>query len=59
MSLCQKVGKIDINNPDKIFMTNVIATIYLVDSSPLKITSNYANYNKMLIMKLAFLRTLM
>ena len=41
-----KVGKIDINNPDKIFMTNVVATIYLVDSSPLKITSNYANYNK-------------
>ena len=44
--LMSKVGKIDINNPDKIFMTNVIATIYLVDSSPLKITSNYANYNK-------------
>ena len=44
--LMSKVGKIDINNPDKIFMTNVVATIYLVDSSPLKITSNYANYNK-------------
>jgi len=44
--LRSKVGKIDINNPDKIFMTNVVATIYLVDSSPLKITSNYANYNK-------------
>ena len=36
--LMSKVGKIDINNPDKIFMTNVVATIYLVDSSPLKIT---------------------
>jgi hypothetical protein len=44
--LMSKVGKISINNPDKIFMTNVVATIYLVDSSPLKITSNYANYNK-------------
>ena len=44
--LMSKVGKIDINNPDKIIMTNVVATIYLVDSSPLKITSNYANYNK-------------
>mgnify|MGYP001587450798 FL=1 len=44
--LMSKVGKIDINNPDKIFMTNVVATIYLVDSSPLKITSKYANYNK-------------
>ena len=41
-----KVGKIDINNPDKIFMTTVVATIYLVDSSPIKITSNYAYYNK-------------
>ena len=44
--LMSKVGKIDINNPDKIFMTNVVATIYLVDSSPLKITSKHANYNK-------------
>ena len=44
--LLSEVGKVDINNSDKIFMTNVVATIYLVDSSPLKITSNYANYNK-------------
>ena len=44
--LMSKVGKIDINNADKIFMTNVVATIYLVDSSPVKITSKYANYNK-------------
>ena len=27
-------------------MTNVVATIYLVDSSPVKITSKHANYNK-------------
>ena len=27
-------------------MTNVAATIYLIDSSPVKITSKYANYNK-------------
>ena len=44
--LLSKVGKVDINNSDKIFMTNVLATIYLVDSSPVKITSKYANYNK-------------
>ena len=44
--LLSEVGKVDINNSDKIFMTNVIATIYLVDSSPIKITSKYANYNK-------------
>ena len=44
--LMSKVGKVDINNSDKIFMTDVVATIYLVDSSPVKITSKYANYNK-------------
>ena len=44
--LMSKVGKIDINNPDKIFMTNVVATIYLIDSSPVKITSKHAKYNK-------------
>ena len=44
--LLSDVGKVDINNSDKIFMTNVVATIYLVDSSPVKITSKYANYNK-------------
>ena len=44
--LLSEVGKVDINNSDKIFMTNVVATIYLVNSSPIKITSNYANYNK-------------
>ena len=44
--LLSEVGKVDINNSDKIFMTNVVATIYLVGSSPVKITSKYANYNK-------------
>lgn len=44
--LLSEVGKVDINNSDKIFMTNVVSTIYLVDSSPVKITSKYANYNK-------------
>ena len=44
--LLSDVGKVDINNSDKIFMTNVVATIYLVDSSPVKITSKYAHYNK-------------
>ena len=44
--LLSEVGKVDINNTDKIFMTNVVATIYLVDSSPVKITSKHANYNK-------------
>ena len=44
--LFSEIGKVDINNSDKIFMTNVVATIYLVDSSPVKITSKYANYNK-------------
>ena len=39
--LFSKVGKVDINNSDKIFMTDVVATIYLVDSSPIKITSKY------------------
>ena len=44
--LMSEVGKVDINNSDKIFMTNVVGTIYLEDSSPVKITSKYANYNK-------------
>ena len=44
--LLSDVGKVDINNSDKIFMTNVVATIYLVDSSPVKIISKHANYNK-------------
>ena len=44
--LLAEVGKVDINNANKIFMTNVLGTIYLTNSSPIKITSKYANYNK-------------
>ena len=44
--LFSDVGRVDINNSDKIFMTNVVATIYLLDSSPVKITSKHCNYNK-------------
>jgi len=44
--LLSEVGKVDMSNSDKIFMTDVVATIYLVDSSPVKITSKHANYNK-------------
>ena len=44
--LLSEVGKVDISNSDKIFMTDVVATIYLVNSSPVKITSKHANYNK-------------
>ena len=44
--LFSEFGKVDINEPDTIFMTNVIATIYLTNTSPVKITSKFANYNK-------------
>ena len=44
--LFAEFGKVDINEPNTIFMTNVIATIYLTNSSPVKITSKFANYNK-------------
>jgi len=44
--ILSKFGKIDIKNPDKIFMTNVIANVYLIDSSPITIVSKFANYNK-------------
>ena len=44
--ILSEFGKIDIKNPDKIFMTNVIANIYLIDSSPIKIVSEFAYYNK-------------
>ena len=44
--ILSKFGKIDIKNADKIFMTNVIANIYLIDSSPIKIVSEFAYYNK-------------
>ena len=44
--ILSEFGKINIKEPEKIFMTNVIANIYLIDSSPVKIISKFANYNK-------------
>ena len=44
--LFSEFGKIDIENSDKMFMTNVKALIYLKNSSPIKIVSKYANYYK-------------
>ena len=44
--ILSEFGKVDINDPDKIFMTNVLATIYLKNESPIKIVSKFANYNK-------------
>ena len=44
--LFSEIGKVDIQNSDKMFMTNVKALIYLKNSSPIKIVSKYANYNK-------------
>tara|TARA_Y100000590_G_scaffold461161_1_gene622116 strand:+ start:1818 stop:2408 length:591 start_codon:yes stop_codon:yes gene_type:complete len=39
-------GKIDLNDSEKIFMTNVKTLIYLKNSSPIKITAKNAIYNK-------------
>ena len=44
--LFAELGKMDIKNSDKMSMTNVKATIYLKNSSPIIIVSKYANYNK-------------
>tara|TARA_B100000809_G_C15102776_1_gene517571 strand:- start:1351 stop:1941 length:591 start_codon:yes stop_codon:yes gene_type:complete len=44
--ILSEFGKVDINDPDKIFMTNVLATIHLKNESPIKIVSKFANYNK-------------
>tara|TARA_B100000787_G_scaffold147076_1_gene117913 strand:+ start:1522 stop:2109 length:588 start_codon:yes stop_codon:yes gene_type:complete len=38
-------GKINIDKPDLIFMTNVTAIINLKDTSEIKITSKFANFN--------------
>ena len=43
--ILSEFGKVDINDPDKIFMTNVLATIHLKNKSPIKIVSKFANYN--------------
>ena len=39
-------GKMDLKDSEKMFMTDVTATIYLKNSSEIKIVSKYANYNK-------------
>ncbi len=44
--LFSELGEIDLNDSDKMLMTNVTAMIYLQNSSPIKIISKYANYNK-------------
>ena len=44
--LFSKFGEVDIQNSDKMLMTNVEALIYLKNSPPIKIVSKYANYNK-------------
>ena len=44
--LISEFGKVDIDNPDKIFMTNVTAIIYLINAYPITITSKHAYYNK-------------
>ena len=45
-------GKVDIQNSNKIHMTNVKAFIYLKDSQPIKIISKYAIYNKITHIKI-------
>tara|TARA_B110000971_G_scaffold114340_1_gene117292 strand:+ start:595 stop:1191 length:597 start_codon:yes stop_codon:yes gene_type:complete len=40
-----RLGEIRLKNPDTIFMTDVIADVYAVDSEPINITSKYAIYN--------------
>ena len=46
--LFAEYGKMDLKNSDKMFMTDVTAKIYLKNSSPIKIVSKYANYNKII-----------
>ena len=41
-----KKGEISIDNPKFVNMTNVKAIIYLINSDPVIIKSNYAKYNK-------------
>ena len=38
-------GEIKIENSDMMFLTNVIAYIFMEDSSTIKITSNFGKYN--------------
>ena len=44
--LFSKIGKVDIENSNKIFMTDVVAFIHLKNIDYIKIVSKYANYNK-------------
>ena len=44
--LFSELGRVNIEDSEKMFMTNVKATIYLKNSAPIKIVSKYANYNK-------------
>ena len=41
-----KYGKIDIDNPDMVYMTDVFAIISSTNSSPITISSKYSEYNK-------------
>ena len=45
--LFSELGKIDIKDSEKMFMTDVEATIYLKNSAAIYIVSKYANYNKL------------
>ena len=44
--ILSEFGKVNLDNPKNIFMTNVVATIKLNDSNPVRIVSKFANYNK-------------
>ena len=44
--LLSDYGKVDIKNSDKMFMTNVVATIFITNASEVRIVSKYANYFK-------------
>ena len=44
--ILSEFGKIDLDKPESIFMTNVVATIKLNDSNTVTIVSKFANYNK-------------
>ena len=40
-----KQGEIDIDNPDVMFLENVIAYIFIKDSDTMKVTSDFGKYN--------------
>ena len=43
--IVSSIGKIDLSNQDIIYMTDVKASIYFVDSEAIEIKSNFAKYN--------------